>query len=214
MLLQRVAPERFAGQVDLTLLPRERRQDDNHRRGDSIHGPPTAAPNTGQNRPSRADDQGDDTDDGHELVMVRHQGVAQEVDVEEAQHGRQRDDVIAQREQYGAPEALAVTPRQKQHGEQGQGWEIGDPLARVDLPPRIDEAETKRQNRLVDVEADDPSGTDQPFQKGIIAHHVFADRSNTLKVDLHQAHGRGDGEERHAAQQVAPADPPVQPPRA
>ncbi len=146
--------------------------------------------------------------------MVGHQRVAHEVDAHEAQHRQQQQHEIAQTQQRRLAPLSAIPPANQQQCRPQQPGQIGPRLARVNLPPRIDETQVQRQQRLVEIEPDGPAGSRQPRPEAVVAHieQAGAYRPVVLEPQGDQPHDRRQGEKGRAPPRVSKLEPPAPPP--
>ena len=160
--------------------------------------------------------QRDGADDGEILPVVRHQGIAHEVDVHKPQDGEEQQHEIAQAEQQRLSPLPPIPPAQQECRRQQQVRHVSRHMARVNSPPGIDETQVQRQHRLIQIEPDRPARSRQARPESVVPHvnHAGANRLVGLKPQRYEAHRCRQSKEGsappHIPQLQSSAPPPSQ----
>src|ERR1035441_6172684 len=82
--------------------------------------------------------------------MVADKGIAEEIDVEEAEHGKEHDQEISRGEEHRFDAPVAVPPQEEQPGGRCQRRQIRRRSRRIYSPARVDEDQGMWPKQLAD----------------------------------------------------------------
>src|SRR5439155_25658798 len=154
-----VAPERLRVGERVRSRPRRRSEREQE----------TSAPEAGERAGGTArelpdpcgrspDEQRDQTDAGLILEVVGNEGVAEGIDIDEAERRCERDREVQESREWPSPDPSSQRPRDRSGAGGGQREEPLPPRGPVDLPARVDEREPYRDQNLCGVEPDRAPG--------------------------------------------------------
>ena len=149
------------------------------------------------------DEQRDRAEAREILEVIRDEGVAERVDIDEAERGRECDREVEDRRKRPSPDPIPEPPCRGNDSGGGQGKAPLPPSARVDLPARVDEGEPDRGHELGGVEPQRATGQHTAVGRG-------ERPGRALRSDLVLLHHRrpepgrqADEEERNERHEVA-----------
>jgi hypothetical protein len=143
-----------------------------------------------------ADDQGNDADDGGVLPVIGDERVFLEIDLEKAQHRKERDHEVTEGKEEGPTPAFAKTPEEREGTDHEQAGKINEQAAGSEIPAWINKHEAAREDRLEEIKYTGHSRAGHLGREVVALDNIGADAAIVLEPYGDEREHEGHGKER------------------